>query len=115
MAADPSPREAILARCPHLLAPSRDGSALWAACAPENVIVEADTSHEAIRRLWDTKQKGSYLLAPTPDGKKLYVANFDAGSISIIHRPMPPFGLSHFVAADWDRCLAGCWRGLGEQ
>ena len=71
---------------PHLLALSRDGSTLWAACAPENVIVEADTRKEAVRRLWDTKQKGSYLLAPTPDGEKLYVANFDAGSVSIIHR-----------------------------
>jgi YVTN family beta-propeller protein len=71
---------------PHLLALSRDGSTLWAACAPDNVIVEADTGKEAVRRLWDTKQKGSYLLAPTPDGKKLYVTNFDAGSISIIDR-----------------------------
>lgn len=75
-----------LATRPHLLALSRDGSTLWVACAPENAIVEADTGKEAVRRLWDTKQKGSYLLAPTPDGEKLYVTNFDAGSISIIHR-----------------------------
>lgn len=71
---------------PHLLALSHDGKTLWAACAPEKVIVEVDTSKETVRRLWDTKQNGSYLLVPTPDGEKLYVTNFDDGSVSIIHR-----------------------------
>jgi YVTN family beta-propeller protein len=71
---------------PHLLVLSHDGSMLWAACASENAVVEVDTGRESVRKMWDTKQKGSYLLAPAPDQKKLYVANFDAGSVSIIHR-----------------------------
>jgi YVTN family beta-propeller protein len=75
------------ATLPHLLALSRDERTLWAACAPENAIVELDTRSGVIRKMWDTQQKGSYLFAPTPDEKKLYVANFDAGTVSVISRP----------------------------
>jgi DNA-binding beta-propeller fold protein YncE len=74
------------ATLPHLLVLSRDGHTLWVACAPENAIVELDTTSGVIRKVWDTQQKGSYLLAVTPDEKKLYVANFDAGSVSVIQR-----------------------------
>jgi YVTN family beta-propeller protein len=74
------------ATLPHLLVLSRDGRTLWVACAPENAIVELDTTSGVIRKVWDTQQRGSYLLAVTPDEKKLYVANFDAGSVSVIQR-----------------------------
>jgi YVTN family beta-propeller protein len=74
------------ASLPHLLALSRDGNTLWAACAPENAIVELDTRSGTIRRLWNTRQKGSYQMAVTPDEKKIYVANFDSGSVSVIRR-----------------------------
>ena len=74
------------ATLPHLLALSRDGNILWAACAPQNSIVEIDTHSGTISKLWDTQQKGSYLLAVTPDEKRIYVANFDAGTVSIIRR-----------------------------
>jgi DNA-binding beta-propeller fold protein YncE len=57
------------ATLPHLLALSRDGQTLWAACAPENAIVELDTHDGTIRKIWDTQQKGSYLVAVTPDEK----------------------------------------------
>jgi YVTN family beta-propeller protein len=75
------------ATLPHLLALSRDERTFWAACAPENAIVELDTHSGAVRKMWDTQQKGSYLFVATPDEKKLYVANFDAGTVSVISRP----------------------------
>ena len=71
---------------PHLLALSRDANVLWAACAPENAIVEIDVRNNVIRKRWDTQQSGSYLLSGTPDDKKIYVTNFDAGSVSVINR-----------------------------
>jgi YVTN family beta-propeller protein len=74
------------ATLPHLLALSHDGHTLWAACAPQNAIVDLDTRSGTIYRRWDTRQKGSYLLAVTPDEKKLYVTNFDAGTVSVIRR-----------------------------
>ena len=74
------------ATLPHLLSLSRDGNILWAACAPQNTIVEIDTRTGTISKLWDTQQKGSYLLAVTPDEKRIYVANFDAGTVSVIRR-----------------------------
>ena len=74
------------ATLPHLLALSHDGNTLWAACAPQNTIVEIDTRSGTISKLWDTQQKGSYLLAVTPDEKRFYVANFDAGTVSVIRR-----------------------------
>jgi YVTN family beta-propeller protein len=71
---------------PHMLALSRAGRTLWAACAPENAIVELDTRDGAVRKIWDTQQKGSYLFVVTPDERKLYVANFDMGTVSVISR-----------------------------
>jgi YVTN family beta-propeller protein len=71
---------------PHLMALSRDGNTLWVACAPEHTIVELDTRSGSIVKMWDTKQKGSYLLAVAPDEKKLYVTNFDAGTVTVIRR-----------------------------
>jgi YVTN family beta-propeller protein len=71
---------------PHLLVLSRGGDILWAACAQENAIAEIDVRNKAIRKLWNTQQKGSYLLAGAPDDKKIYVSNFDSGSVSVINR-----------------------------
>jgi len=74
------------ATLPHLLVVSRDGDTLWAACAPQKVVVELDTHSGSVRKAWDTQQEGSYLVAVTPDEKKLYVANFEAGTVSVIRR-----------------------------
>ena len=55
---------------PHLLALSHDGKILWAACAPQNSIVEVDVRDGMLRTQWDTQQKGSYMFAVTPDESK---------------------------------------------
>ena len=74
------------ATLPHLLVLSRDGRTLWAACAPQNTIVEVDIPSGTVRHMWDTQQKGSYLFAVPPDEKRIYVANFDEGTASVIYR-----------------------------
>jgi hypothetical protein len=69
---------------PHLLALSRDGRRLWAACAPQQAVVEVSTEStggEPALKAWKTGQAGSYLFALTPDERKICAANFDAGSV----------------------------------
>jgi DNA-binding beta-propeller fold protein YncE len=78
------------ATLPHLLVLSHDGRTLWAACAPQDAIAEVDTQTGTLRRVWDTQQKGSYLLVAMPDESKLYVANFDAGTVTMIPRSGAP-------------------------
>lgn len=71
---------------PHDLRVSRDGSLLWVACAPAQKILEIDARSGKILKTWETKQEGGWMLAPTPDDRKIYVANLEGGSISVIDR-----------------------------
>ncbi len=71
---------------PHDLRVSRDGSLLWVACAPAQKILEIDARSGKILKIWETKQEGGWMLAPTPDDRKIYVANLEGGSISVIDR-----------------------------
>ncbi len=71
---------------PHDLRVSRDGSLLWVACAPSQKILEVDARNGKILKAWETKQEGGWMLAPTPDDRKIYVANLEGGSISVIDR-----------------------------
>jgi len=71
---------------PHLLKLSRNGETLWAACAPQQAVVEVNTQTGKVERGWDTGQAGSYMFAVTRDEAKIYVANFDTGTLSVIRR-----------------------------
>ncbi|MGH7596926.1 MAG: beta-propeller fold lactonase family protein [bacterium] len=71
---------------PHDLRVSRDGSLLWVACAPAQKILEIDARSGKILKTWETKQEGGWMLAPTPDDRKIYVANLEGGSITVIDR-----------------------------
>jgi YVTN family beta-propeller protein len=71
---------------PHDLRVSRDGSLLWVACAPAQEVLELDARSGKILKVWETKQEGGWMLAPTPDDRKIYVANLEGGSISVIDR-----------------------------
>jgi DNA-binding beta-propeller fold protein YncE len=71
---------------PHLLQLSPDGKRLWAACAPQQAIVEILLTKPPKLKVWKTGQAGSYMFVVTPDQSKIYVANFDAGTISVISR-----------------------------
>src|SRR5262249_26513344 len=69
---------------PHLLQLSRDGKRLWAACAPQQAIVEIAIDEPGQVKAWKTGQAGSYMVVVMPDEKKIYAANFDAGTITSI-------------------------------
>jgi YVTN family beta-propeller protein len=73
-------------RNPHWAVLSADGRTLYVAAAPDSAIVEVDLASRTTRRVWRTGAPGSWMFAVQPDGRKLYAANFDAGSLSILHR-----------------------------
>jgi YVTN family beta-propeller protein len=73
-------------RNPHWAVLSADGRTLYVAAAPDSAIVEVDLASKTTRRVWRTGAPGSWTFAVHPDGARLYVANFDAGSLSILHR-----------------------------
>ena len=71
---------------PHGIAVSRDGTVLWVTCEGAQAVLELDTATGAIRRAWKTHQDVSHMLVPTPDERKLYVANIRSGSVSVVDR-----------------------------
>lgn len=71
---------------PHDLKVSNDGELLWVTCAPVQTVLEIATTTGEIKRNWKTGQEGGWMLAVTPDERKLYVANFEGKSISVIDR-----------------------------
>lgn len=71
---------------PHDLKVSNDGTLLWVTCAPSQTVLEIATTNGEIKRSWKTGQEGGWMIAVTPDERKLYVANFEGKSISVIDR-----------------------------
>ncbi len=65
---------------------SRDGSILWVTSEEKNAVLEIDTQSGAILKKWHTDQYKSHMIVGTPDDSKLYVANIDSGSVSVIDR-----------------------------
>jgi YVTN family beta-propeller protein len=71
---------------PHGIRVSRDGARLWVTCEGGRAVLELDATSGAIQEVWDTGQEISHMLVPTPDGRKLYVANIGSGSVTVIER-----------------------------
>ena len=71
---------------PHGMAVSADGRRLWVTCEGAQAVLELDTGDGRILASWKTGQETSHMLVPTPDEKKLYVANIRSGSASVIER-----------------------------
>jgi len=71
---------------PHGIWVSRDGSRVWVTCEGAKAVVELESSSGAILKAWDTNQEVSHMVVPTPDEKKLYVANIGSGSVTVIDR-----------------------------
>lgn len=71
---------------PHGLWVSKDGQLLWATCEGAQAVLELDAATGAIRKAWKTEQDVSHMLVPTPDEKKLYIANIRSGSVTVIER-----------------------------
>jgi DNA-binding beta-propeller fold protein YncE len=71
---------------PHDVRVSRDGRLLWATCAPSKAVVEIDTRNGKIIRDWKLGQDGAWMLVVTPDDRKIYTANLEGRSVSVIDR-----------------------------
>lgn len=71
---------------PHGIWVSRDGKRLWVTCEGAQAVLELDTADGRILKVWKTNQNVSHMLVPTPDEKKLYVANIGSGSVTVINR-----------------------------
>ena len=71
---------------PHDLRVSRDGALLFVASAPTRALLEVDTKTGAIRKVWETGQEGGWMVTSTPDDRKIYAANYEGGSVSVVDR-----------------------------
>jgi YVTN family beta-propeller protein len=71
---------------PHGIRVSGDGARLWVTCEGAGAVVELDAASGAVEKAWKTGQEISHMLVPTPDGRKIYVANIGSGSVTVIDR-----------------------------
>ncbi len=73
-------------RQPHGLWVSRDSKRLWVTCEGAQAVLELDAATGEILKAWKTDQQVSHMVVPTPDERKLYVANIGSGSVTVIER-----------------------------
>ncbi|MBI3663794.1 MAG: beta-propeller fold lactonase family protein [Acidobacteria bacterium] len=71
---------------PHGIVTSRDGKRVWVTTEEAKAVLEIETSSGKISKAWKTEQETSHMVAPTPDEEKLYVANIQSGSVTVITR-----------------------------
>jgi DNA-binding beta-propeller fold protein YncE len=71
---------------PHDVRVARDGSMLWVACAPAEVVLEIDARSGALRKEWRTPLAGGWFVAVTPDENKLYVPHLEGKGVTVIDR-----------------------------
>ena len=71
---------------PHDLKLSSDDKILWVGCAPARTVLEIEAHSGKILKEWKTGQEGGWILTATPDDRKIYVANLEGGSVSVIDR-----------------------------
>ena len=71
---------------PHGIWVSRDAARLWVTCEGAQTVLELDATTGKVSKAWKTNQQTSHMVVPTPDEKKLYVANIGSGSVSVIER-----------------------------
>ncbi|MGH9508701.1 MAG: beta-propeller fold lactonase family protein [Terriglobales bacterium] len=71
---------------PHGIWVSKDGKLVWVTAEGAQSVLELDASNGTILRTWQTRQNVSHMVVPTPDEKKLYIANIGSGSVTVIER-----------------------------
>lgn len=79
-------------KVPHGIRVSSDGRRVWVTCEGAQAVLELDAESGKIVQAWKTNRKASHMVVPTPDEKKLYVANIESGSVSVIDRMKPAMG-----------------------
>jgi YVTN family beta-propeller protein len=73
-------------RQPHGIAVSRNGKLLWVTVEGSQAVLELDAASGQVLKSWKTAQNVSHMVEPTPDERKLYVANIGSGSVTVINR-----------------------------
>ena len=71
---------------PHGIWVSRDGKLVWVTVEGSQTVLELEASSGKVLHAWKTGQRTSHMVVPTPDEKKLYVANIGSGSVTIVER-----------------------------
>jgi YVTN family beta-propeller protein len=71
---------------PHGLWVSHDGKRVWVTCEGAKAVLELHAASGEILKAWETSQEVSHMVVPTPDERKLYVANIGSGSVTVIDR-----------------------------
>lgn len=71
---------------PHGIWVSRDGTRVWVTCEGAQAVLELDAATGKVVKAWKTNQQTSHMVVPTPDERKLYVANIGSGSVSVLER-----------------------------
>jgi DNA-binding beta-propeller fold protein YncE len=70
----------------HDIRVSRDGSRLWAACAPSQTVLELDAEKGTVLNRYPTSRDGAWFVEVTPDESKFYTPNLEGTSVSVLTR-----------------------------
>ncbi len=70
----------------HGTAVSRSGDIIWVTAEDSAAILELDPNTGSLLRVWPTFGERSHMIVATRDGRLLFVANMDSGTLSIIDR-----------------------------
>ena len=73
-------------RGPHGIWVSPDGAHVWATTETSGTVIELSSETGEMTNVWETGQRVSHQLVPTPDATKLYIANIGSGSVTVIDR-----------------------------
>jgi YVTN family beta-propeller protein len=71
-------------KLPHGIATSRDGKRIWVTAEGAQAVIELNAATGKVVRRWKIAQHVTHMLVPTPDDRKLYVANVASGTVSVI-------------------------------
>jgi len=73
---------------PHGLALSRDGSRLWVTCEEPgpSAVLELDARSGRILERWETGQRQTHMVVPSPDERRLYATSMRSGTLTVIDR-----------------------------
>ncbi len=71
---------------PHGIWVSKDGKLVWVTTEGAQSVLELEAATGKILHTWQTGQQTSHMVVPTPDEKKLFVANIGSGSVTVIER-----------------------------
>ena len=70
----------------HDLRVSRSGRLLWIACAQAPGVAEIDLATKRVRRQWRTTLDGGWMLAASPDERRIFVAHLEGQAVTVIDR-----------------------------